>query len=75
MAGDSINACESPATIHARSGKITSFMECRSDIRIQSLRHMIEVMGSTLEIITKFNRGEVRITNYTDIAGFWDSEG
>ena len=30
-------------------------------------------MGSTLD--TKFNRGEVRITNYTDIAGFWDSEG
>ena len=41
-------------------------MESRADIRIQSLRQMIEAMGGTLEIIARFDRGEVRITNYTD---------
>ena len=41
-------------------------MERRSDIRIQSLRRMIEAMGGTLEINARFQNGKVRITNYTD---------
>ncbi len=41
-------------------------MERRSDIRIQSLRRMIEAMGGTLEISARFQSGRVRITNYTD---------
>lgn len=41
-------------------------MERRSDIRIQSLRRMIEAMGGTLEISARFQNGKVRITNYTD---------
>ena len=41
-------------------------MERRSDIRIQSLRRMIEAMGGTLEVSAKFQSGEVKITNYTD---------
>ncbi len=41
-------------------------MERRTDIRIQSLRRMIEAMGGTLEISAKFQDGEVKITNYTD---------
>lgn len=41
-------------------------MERRTDIRIQSLRRMIEAMGGTLEISAKFQNGEVKITNYTD---------
>ena len=42
-------------------------MERRTDIRIQSLRRMIEAMGGTLEISARFQNGKVRITNYTDI--------
>jgi ribosome-binding protein aMBF1 (putative translation factor) len=41
-------------------------MERRTDIRIQSLRRMIEAMGGTLEISARFENGKVRITNYTD---------
>ncbi len=41
-------------------------MERRTDIRIQSLRRMIEAMGGTLEISARFQNGKVRITNYTD---------
>jgi len=41
-------------------------MERRTDIRIQSLRRMIEAMGGTLEISAKFQNGEVKITNYKD---------
>ena len=41
-------------------------MERRVDIRIQSLRRMIEAMGGTLEINARFHDGNVRITNYTD---------
>jgi DNA-binding transcriptional regulator YiaG len=42
-------------------------MERRTDIRIQSLRRMIEAMGGTLEISARFQNGKVRITNYSDI--------
>jgi DNA-binding transcriptional regulator YiaG len=42
-------------------------MERRTDIRIQSLRRMIEAMGGTLEISARFQNGKVRITNYNDI--------
>jgi len=41
-------------------------MERRTDIRIQSLRRMIEAMGGTLEISATFQSGKVRITNFTD---------
>ena len=41
-------------------------MERRTDIRIQSLRRMIEAMGGTLEISARFQNGKVRITNYND---------
>ena len=43
-------------------------MERRTDIRIQSLRRMIEAMGGTLEISARFQNGKVRITNYNDIS-------
>ena len=41
-------------------------MERRADIRIQSLRRMIEAMGGTLEISARFQDCKVRITNHTD---------
>lgn len=41
-------------------------MERRSDIRVQSLRRLIEAMGGQLEVKAKFPAGEVTITNYND---------
>ncbi|GAB4200723.1 MAG: hypothetical protein Tsb002_36980 [Wenzhouxiangellaceae bacterium] len=41
-------------------------MERRADIRISSLRKMIEAMGGSLEIKAHFPQGDVTITNYTD---------
>jgi len=39
-------------------------LEKRADIRISSLRNMIEAMGGTLEIKAHFPQGDVTITNY-----------
>ena len=41
-------------------------MERRSDIRISSLRRMIEAMGGSLEIKAHFPQGDVTLTNYMD---------
>ncbi|MBL4826587.1 MAG: XRE family transcriptional regulator [Spongiibacteraceae bacterium] len=41
-------------------------MERRNDIRISSLRRMIEAMGGSLEIKAHFPQGDVTLTNYTD---------
>ena len=41
-------------------------MERRGDIRIQSLRRMIEAMGGTLEINAEFHGRKVKITNYNE---------
>ncbi len=41
-------------------------MERRADIRISSLRKMIEAMGGSLEIKAHFPQGDVTIANYTD---------
>jgi len=42
-------------------------MERRADIRISSLRKMIEAMGGSLEIKAHFSHGDVTITNYADL--------
>ena len=39
-------------------------LERRSDIRISSLRRLIEAMGGSLEIKAHFPQGDVTITNY-----------
>lgn len=39
-------------------------MERRADIRISSLKRMIEALGGSLEIKAHFPQGEVTITNY-----------
>jgi transcriptional regulator with XRE-family HTH domain len=41
-------------------------MERRNDIRISSLRRMIEAMGGSLEIKAHFPQGDVTLTNYTE---------
>lgn len=40
-------------------------LERRADIRISSLKRMIEAMGGSLEIKARFPQGDVTITNYT----------
>ncbi len=42
-------------------------MERRADIRISSLKKMIEAMGGSLEIKAHFPQGDVTITNYTEL--------
>ncbi|MCJ8274161.1 MAG: helix-turn-helix transcriptional regulator [Psychrosphaera sp.] len=40
-------------------------MERRSDLKIQSLRKLIEAMGGSLEIKAHFPQGDVTLTNYS----------
>ena len=42
-------------------------MERRSDIRISSLKRMIEAMGGSLEIKAHFPQGDVTITNFSEV--------
>ena len=42
-------------------------MERRADIRISSLKKMIEAMGGSLEIKAHFPQGDVTITNYSEV--------
>ena len=42
-------------------------MERRSDIRISSLRKLIEAMGGSLEIRAHFPQGDVTIANYAEM--------
>jgi transcriptional regulator with XRE-family HTH domain len=39
-------------------------LEKRTDIRISSLRKLIEALGGTLEVKAHFPQGDVTITNY-----------
>lgn len=43
-------------------------MERRSDIRISSLRRMIEAMGGKLEIKAHFPQGHVTLTNFSEVS-------
>ena len=42
-------------------------MERRADIRVSSLKKLIEAMGGSLEIRAHFPDGDVTIANYTDV--------
>ncbi len=44
-------------------------LERRADIRISSLRRMIEAMGGSLEIKAHFPQGDVTLTNYNEVSG------
>ena len=41
-------------------------IERRSEIRVSSLRRLIEAMGGSLEFKAHFPEGDVTITNYSD---------
>lgn len=45
-----------------------SKLERRTDMYISSLRNFIEALGGELEIIAHFDGGEVRITQFADLA-------
>lgn len=42
-------------------------MERRTDMYISTLRSHIEAMGGTLEIVAKFEDGDVKISNFSHI--------
>ena len=44
-------------------------IEKRADMFISTLRSQIEVMGGELEVVARFPDGNVKISNFSDIAG------
>ena len=56
---------EALAAQHGVNQPAITKMEHRADIRISSLKRMIEAMGGSLEIKARFPQGDVTITNYT----------
>lgn len=55
------------ATLKVRQASISK-LERRTDMYISTLRAHIEAMGGELEIIARFPEGEVRISNFGDVA-------
>lgn len=55
------------ATLKVRQASISK-LERRADMYISTLRAHIEAMGGELEIIARFPEGEVRISNFGDVA-------
>ncbi|OGA39262.1 MAG: transcriptional regulator [Betaproteobacteria bacterium RIFCSPLOWO2_12_FULL_68_19] len=55
------------ATLKVRQASISK-LERRADMYISTLRSHIEAMGGELEIIARFPDGEVRISNFVDVA-------
>ena len=45
-----------------------SKLERRADVYVSTLRHFVTAMGGTLEIRAKFPEGEVRITQFEELA-------
>jgi len=45
-----------------------SKLERRADMYVSTLRRFIEAMGGELEIIARFPDGDVRVTNFSDVA-------
>ena len=55
-------------TLNVRQASISK-LERRADMYISSLRSHIEALGGELEIVARFPDGEVRISNFEDVAG------
>lgn len=55
------------AALKVRQASISK-LERRTDMYISTLRSHIEAMGGELEIIARFPDGEVRISNFEDVA-------
>lgn len=59
---------ELASTLKVRQASISK-LERRTDMYISSLRSHIEALGGALEIVARFPDGEVRISNFEDVAG------
>jgi len=55
------------AKLKVRQASISK-LERRADMYISTLRSHIEAMGGKLEIVARFPDGEVRISNFEDVA-------
>jgi len=56
------------ATLKVRQASISK-LERRADMYISTLRSHIRAMGGELEIVARFPDGEVRISNFEEVAG------
>ena len=54
--------------LHVQQPSIAK-IEKRADIYISTLRSHIEAMGGELEVVPRFPDGNVKISNFSDIAG------
>lgn len=54
-------------TLETDQGNI-SRLEQRTDMYISTLRRYVEAMGGTLDIVARFPDGDVRITQFQEIA-------
>ena len=54
--------------LHVQQPSIAK-IEKRADIYISTLRSHIEAMGGELEVVARFPDGNVKISNFSDIAG------
>lgn len=55
------------AALHVRQASISK-LERRTDMYISTLRSHIRAMGGELEIVARFPEGEVRISNFAEVA-------
>lgn len=54
-------------TLHVGQPSIAK-IEKRTDMYVGNLRRFVRAMGGDLEIVARFPEGEVKITNFADIA-------
>ncbi len=54
--------------LHVQQPSIAK-IEKRADMYISTLRSHIEAMGGELEVVARFPDGNVKISNFSDIAG------
>jgi hypothetical protein len=54
--------------LHVQQPSIAE-IDKRADMYISTLRSHIEAMGGELEVVARFSDGNVKISNFSDIAG------
>ena len=54
--------------LHVQQPSIAK-IEKRTDMYISTLRSHIEAMGGELEVVARFPDGNIKISNFSDIAG------
>lgn len=56
------------ATLLGRSQAAIAQMEQRTDIKVSTLREVIQALGGELELVARFPKGEVKITRLGEAA-------